>query len=142
MPANIRQSCYMLSRLYYIDDNPFMPTGAFNICCPRDCVSRHNGGNLPLEIYTRLDKTNPRRGSRPSAQLEPPTRPTSKPNFKGILKSHGTKLPCHHDVERHQATPDRNNYYKSSIKFNTNVCYNKSFEIFNLKKDSIFEPFK
>ena len=24
--------------------NPFMPTGAFNICCPRDCVSRHNGG--------------------------------------------------------------------------------------------------
>ena len=24
--------------------SPFMPTGAFNICCPRDCVSRHNGG--------------------------------------------------------------------------------------------------
>ena len=23
--------------------NPFMPTGAFNIYCPRDCVSRHNG---------------------------------------------------------------------------------------------------
>ena len=23
--------------------NPFMPTGAFNICCPTDCVSRHNG---------------------------------------------------------------------------------------------------
>ena len=21
-----------------------MPSGAFNICCPRDCVSRHNGG--------------------------------------------------------------------------------------------------
>ena len=21
-----------------------MPNGAFNICCPRDCVSRHNGG--------------------------------------------------------------------------------------------------
>ena len=21
-----------------------MPTGAFNICCPRDCVSRHKGG--------------------------------------------------------------------------------------------------
>ena len=21
-----------------------MPTVAFNICCPRDCVSRHNGG--------------------------------------------------------------------------------------------------
>ena len=28
-----------------------MPTGAFNICCPRDCVSRHNGGTAgaPLE---------------------------------------------------------------------------------------------
>ena len=24
--------------------NPFMPTVAFNICCPRECVSRHNGG--------------------------------------------------------------------------------------------------
>ena len=24
--------------------NPFMPTVAFNICCPRDRVSRHNGG--------------------------------------------------------------------------------------------------
>ena len=24
--------------------HPFMPTVAFNICCPRDCVSRHNGG--------------------------------------------------------------------------------------------------
>ena len=29
---------------------PFMPTGAFNICCPRDCVSRtanveRNGGH-------------------------------------------------------------------------------------------------
>ena len=23
--------------------NPFMPTVAFNMCCPRDCVSRHNG---------------------------------------------------------------------------------------------------
>ena len=23
--------------------NPFMPTVAFNICYPRDCVSRHNG---------------------------------------------------------------------------------------------------
>ena len=21
-----------------------MPTVTFNICCPRDCVSRHNGG--------------------------------------------------------------------------------------------------
>ena len=34
-------------RKHYAQDdtfNPFMPTVAFNICCPRDCVSRHNGG--------------------------------------------------------------------------------------------------
>ena len=24
--------------------NPLMTSGSFNICCPRDCVSRHNGG--------------------------------------------------------------------------------------------------
>ena len=24
--------------------NPLMPNGLFNICCPRDCDSRHNGG--------------------------------------------------------------------------------------------------
>ena len=36
--------------------NPFMPTGAFNICCPRDCVSRHNGGTSggPLKPH-RVD---------------------------------------------------------------------------------------
>ena len=28
--------------------NPFMPTVAFNICCPRDCVSRHNGGETQM----------------------------------------------------------------------------------------------
>ena len=38
-----------------------MPTGAFNICCPRDCVSRHNGGTrgapiIPRDIvYNRRD---------------------------------------------------------------------------------------
>ena len=39
--------------------NPFMPTGAFNICCPRDCVSWHNGetsGALlkPLRVDSAL----------------------------------------------------------------------------------------
>ena len=29
--------------------NPFMPTGAFNICCPRDCVSRHNGSEITID---------------------------------------------------------------------------------------------
>ena len=36
--------------------NPFMPTVAFNICCPSDCVSRtanveRNGGNKWLRLY-------------------------------------------------------------------------------------------
>ena len=35
--------------------NPFMPTGAFNICCPRDCVSltanvERNGGHKWVKI--------------------------------------------------------------------------------------------
>ena len=33
--------------------NPFMPTGAFNICCPRDCVSRHNGGTTGSPLIPR-----------------------------------------------------------------------------------------
>ena len=37
-----------------------MPTGAFNICCPRDCVSRHNGGTSgtplkPLRVDSALN---------------------------------------------------------------------------------------
>ena len=39
--------------------NPLMPSGAFNICCPRDCVSRHNGGTSgaplkPLRVDSAL----------------------------------------------------------------------------------------
>ena len=30
-----------------------MPTVAFNICCPRDCVSRHNGGTAGAPIMLR-----------------------------------------------------------------------------------------
>ena len=33
--------------------NPLMPSGAFNICCPRDCVSRHNGGTRGAHIMPR-----------------------------------------------------------------------------------------
>ena len=33
--------------------NPLMPNGAFNICCPRDCVSRPNGGNSGAPIMPR-----------------------------------------------------------------------------------------
>ena len=36
-----------------------MPTGAFNICCPRDCISLHNGGTSgaplkPLRVDSAL----------------------------------------------------------------------------------------
>ena len=39
--------------------NPLMPNGAFNICCPRNCVSRHNGGTSgaplkPLRVNSAL----------------------------------------------------------------------------------------
>ena len=37
----------------------FIPTGAFNMCCPRDYVSRHNGGTSgaplkPLRVDNAL----------------------------------------------------------------------------------------
>ena len=35
--------------------NPFMPTVAFNICCPRDCVSRHNGGTAGAPLKPPRD---------------------------------------------------------------------------------------
>ena len=48
-----------LGNVYMTLVNPFMPTGAFNICCPRDCVSRHNGGTSgaplkPLKVDSAL----------------------------------------------------------------------------------------
>ena len=33
--------------------NPLMPSGVFNICCPRDCVSRHNGGTSGAPLMPR-----------------------------------------------------------------------------------------
>ena len=47
--------------------NPFMPIGAFNICCPRDCVSRHNGGTSgtplkPLRVDSALRALSTLRG--------------------------------------------------------------------------------
>ena len=35
--------------------NPFMPTVAFNICCPRDCVSRHNGSTAGVPLKPLRD---------------------------------------------------------------------------------------
>ena len=33
--------------------NPFMPTGLFNICCPRDCVSRTANEKLVTIVANR-----------------------------------------------------------------------------------------
>ena len=46
-----------------------MPNGAFNICCPRDCVSRHNGGTSgaplkPLRVDSALRTLSTLRGLR------------------------------------------------------------------------------
>ena len=35
--------------------NPFMPTVTFNICCLRDCVSRHNGGTARAALKPLRD---------------------------------------------------------------------------------------
>ena len=35
--------------------NPFMPTVTFNICCPRDCASRHNGGTAGAPLKPLRD---------------------------------------------------------------------------------------
>ena len=47
--------------------NPLMPKGSFNICCPRDCVSRHNGGTSgaplkPLRVDSALRALSTLRG--------------------------------------------------------------------------------
>ena len=44
IPGGWKRTAHYRNREVGCVFNPFMPTGAFNICCPRDCVSRHNGG--------------------------------------------------------------------------------------------------
>ena len=56
--------------------NPFMPTVAFNICCPRDCVSRHNGGTAgdplkPLRDDSTLRALSSLRGLRGAPAVPP-----------------------------------------------------------------------
>ena len=51
-----------------------MPTGVFNICCPRDCVSRHNGGTSgallkPLRVDSALRALSTLRGLRGAPDL-------------------------------------------------------------------------
>ena len=62
--------------------NPLMPTGAFNICCPRDCVSRHNGGTSgaplkPLRDDSALRALSTLRGLRGAPDVSPLCRETS-----------------------------------------------------------------
>ena len=44
-------------RLFWHDFNPLMPVGNYSyqffICCPRDCVSRYNGGTRGAPIMPR-----------------------------------------------------------------------------------------
>ena len=61
--------------------HPFMPTGAFNICCPRDCVSRHNGGTSgaplkPLRDDSALRALSSLRGLRGAPGVPPLCRET------------------------------------------------------------------
>ena len=56
--------------------NPFIPNGAFNICCPRDCVSRHNGGTRgaplkPLRVDSALRALSTLRGLRGGTRGSP-----------------------------------------------------------------------
>ena len=59
-----------------------MPSGAFNICCPRDCVSRHNGGTSgaplkPLRVDSTLRALSTLRGLRGVPEGPPLCRETS-----------------------------------------------------------------
>ena len=58
-----------------------MPTVAFNICCPRDCVSRHNGGTTgaplkPLRDDSALRALSSLRGLRGAPVVPPLCRET------------------------------------------------------------------
>ena len=69
--------CLML----FLYANPFMPTSAFNICCPRDCVFRHNGGTLgaplkPLRDDSALRALSTLRGLRGAPEVPPLCRET------------------------------------------------------------------
>ena len=60
---------------------PLMPSGSFNICCPRDCVSRHNGGTSgaplkPLRVDSALKALSTLRGLRGAPEVLPLCRET------------------------------------------------------------------
>ena len=58
-----------------------MPSGAFNICCPRDCVSQHNGGTSgaslkPLRVDSALRALSTLRDLRGAPEVPPLCRET------------------------------------------------------------------
>ena len=58
-----------------------MPTVALNICCPRDCVSRHNGGTSgaplkPPRVDSALRALSSLRGLRGAPEVPPLCRET------------------------------------------------------------------
>ena len=67
--------------------NPFVPTVAFkllssNMCCPRDCVSRHNGGTSgapikPLRDDSALRTLSSLKGLKGAPEMAPLCRETS-----------------------------------------------------------------
>ena len=72
--------------------NPFMPNGAC-LSCPRDCVSRHNGGTLgaplkPLRDDSALRTLSSLRGLRGAPKLPPLCRETQS------LGQHMLELSC------------------------------------------------
>ena len=74
--------------------NPFMPTVAFNICCPRDCVSRHNGGTSgatlkPLRDDSTLIALSPLRGLRGAPEVPPLCRETSVSRTANVERNGG-----------------------------------------------------
>ena len=49
--AEVKGAQRGIETLLYI--NPLMPNGAFNICCPRDCVSRTANEKLVTIVANR-----------------------------------------------------------------------------------------
>ena len=76
---------YLFPYVVRININPLMPIGnyscQFNICCPRDCVSRHNGGTSgaplkPLRVDSVLRELSTLRGLRGAPEAPPLCRDT------------------------------------------------------------------
>ena len=91
------------------DVNPLMPNGAFNICCPRDCVSRHNGGTSgaplkPLRVDSALRALSTLRGLRGAPEVPPLCRETQSLGhqmLKEPLGINGIWSTLHHDARDH-----------------------------------------